>query len=105
MSTVTLGILTTTTQSIQSRTVREYLGIVSGDAVESIGPQRRPSAASALVAARRVGLRPARQRALREMARRASERGATVVIGVRLEYTALGVGRLLVSATGTAVRL
>jgi uncharacterized protein YbjQ (UPF0145 family) len=105
MSTITFGILTTTTLHLQGRTVREYLGVVSGDAVEHISLQRSSLAACARTDHLRTGLRAARQRALREMARLASERGATVVIGVRMDYTALGAGRMLVSATGTAVRL
>lgn len=98
MVTVTLGVLTTTSQYIEGRAVREYLGIVSGDAAVVI---RRDGSALK----KPEILDCARQRALSALARRASERGATVVLAVRIDYLALGFGKLLVSATGTAVRL
>lgn len=85
--------------------MREYLGIVSGDAVAAVAPHRTTHGMPLRIRSGRVMLHVARQRALREMARRASERGATVVIGVRMDYAALGGGQLLVSVTGTAVRM
>jgi uncharacterized protein YbjQ (UPF0145 family) len=96
---VTLGVLTTTAQQIQGRPAREYLGIVSGDAVVALRRihRRRRS--------RYVPLHRARSRALRGLAQNASERGATVVVGIEMSYAALGVGRILVSVTGTAIRL
>ena len=96
---VTPGVLTTTAQQIQGRPVREYLGIVSGDAVIVIHRARHQNQDN------RFRLHQGRRRALRGLARRASVRGATVVVGIDIDYVAVGVGRLLVTATGTAVRL
>ena len=52
-------------------------------------------------------LRTAREEALREMAAEAAGRGADAVIGVDLDYEVLGSsnGMLMVSASGTAVRI
>ncbi|RIK40714.1 MAG: hypothetical protein DCC58_13515 [Chloroflexi bacterium] len=102
MLTITLGILTTTAHHIHGRTVREYLGLVSGDTVVVLQHRQRRGARD-----ERDGfdLQRARQCVLATMARRAGERGATVVLAVTIDYVALGVGRLLVTATGTAARL
>jgi uncharacterized protein YbjQ (UPF0145 family) len=96
---VTLGVLTTTAQQIQGRPVREYLGIVSGDAIVVIHRIRHRNHDNGF------RLHQGRRRALRGLAVRASARGATVVVGIEIDYVAVGVGKLLVTATGTAVRL
>ena len=96
---VTLGVLTTTSQQIQGRPVREYLGIVSGDAVVIVHRLRRWRRGAS------IDLQQGRRRALRVLAKRASAGGATVVIGVQMSYVTVGAGRILVTATGTAVRL
>jgi uncharacterized protein YbjQ (UPF0145 family) len=106
MVTVTVGLLTTTTRSIQGRSVQEYLGVVSGDAVVSFGPRRRGSRQTAnLHTTRQQQLDAGRQRAMNTVAARASTAGATVVIDVSIEYEPLGGDQLLVTAVGTAVRL
>ena len=52
-------------------------------------------------------LRRARTMALEEMAEKAEDLGADAVVGVDLDYETLGVenGMLMVSASGTAVKL
>jgi uncharacterized protein YbjQ (UPF0145 family) len=103
MVTITPGIFTTTAQHIQGRVVREYLGIVSGEAVAL--RRSRTGSAGVRVGSSDLALQHARLRALRTLARRAARLGATVVIGVDFDYVAVGIDRLLVTATGTAVRL
>lgn len=108
MVTITLGIMITTAQRIPERGVREYLGLVSGEAIGELQDSGAPPTEldpDEEHGASTSAFQRARQRALREMARRASEHGATVVIGVDIEYVAIGPGALLVSATGTAARL
>lgn len=104
MVTVTLGVLTTTSQHIEGRPVREYLGIVGGEAVVIVRRQRG-GVAQGTPEVDQDDLHCARQRVLSALARRASERGATVVLAVRFDYLAIGIGKLLVTATGTAARL
>jgi len=101
--TVAHGIMITTAQSIPRRAVREYLGLVSGEALGELESLERSLAMPGLEHAG-VGAH-ALQRAMQSMARRASEIGATVVIGVGIDYTAIGPGALLISVTGTAARL
>jgi uncharacterized protein YbjQ (UPF0145 family) len=96
---VTLGVLTTTAQQIQGRPAREYLGIVSGDSIVAIHRTRHR------FRDRRFGIHHGRRRALSRLARCASALGATVVVGIKIDYVAVGAGKLLVTATGTAVRL
>jgi uncharacterized protein YbjQ (UPF0145 family) len=98
MITLTTGVMTTTAQKLHGRPVREYLGVVSGEAVISVQPPRHSRGGH-------VSLQHARRRALQTLANRASAQGATVVIGIDLDYVPLGSDSLLVSATGTAVRL
>jgi uncharacterized protein YbjQ (UPF0145 family) len=51
-------------------------------------------------------MRDAREIALKEMADEARRKGGNAVVGVDLDYETLGSGSMLmVSATGTAVRL
>lgn len=99
MIAVTLGVLTTTAQYIQDRPVREFLGLVSGESLVLVGR------AAGGDGTRANQLQRARQRALQILASRASAHGATVVIGIHIDYVAVSVGKLLVAATGTAVRL
>ena len=108
MVTITLGIMITTAQRIPDRTVREYFGLVSGEVLSGLpNPDDDPDThgAGAMTGVVSGTFQRARQRALREMARRASEHGATIVIGVDIKHVAIGPGALLVSATGTAARL
>jgi uncharacterized protein YbjQ (UPF0145 family) len=99
MISITLGVLTTTAQHIQGRPVREYLGVVSGEAVAVVRCFLHRSGGQD------TSLQHGRRRALQALANRASAHGATVVIGIDIDYVPVGVGMVLVAATGTAVRL
>jgi uncharacterized protein YbjQ (UPF0145 family) len=105
MVTIALGIMITTAQRIPRRTVREYLGLVSGEALDNLQYPRGHSIGEFGSLEERFAGDGAVQWVLREMAQRASELGATVVIGVDIDRVAIGHGALLVSATGTAARL
>lgn len=96
---VTPGVLTTTAHQIHDRPVREYLGIVSGDSVVVIRQASRHRHDC------NFSLTRGRQHALSALARQASAQGGTVVVGVKIESVQLGPGIMLVTATGTAVRL
>jgi uncharacterized protein YbjQ (UPF0145 family) len=47
----------------------------------------------------------ARETAIREMAERAEALGAYAVVGVDLDYETVGNGMMMVSTSGTAVRM
>jgi uncharacterized protein YbjQ (UPF0145 family) len=68
------NILITTTPTVENRPVREYLGIVSGEAVfwSNDLPWSVP--------------REAREKAIQKMIKEAEELGANAVIGVKIDY-------------------
>ena len=104
--------ITTTTNGVDGRSATDYLGIVTGEAIIGANLFKDLFAAVRDVVGGRAGayeqtLRDARVEALREMITEARARGADAVIGVDLDYEVLGQanGMLMVSASGTAVKL
>ncbi|HEY6171093.1 MAG TPA: heavy metal-binding domain-containing protein [Candidatus Kapabacteria bacterium] len=101
-----------TTNNIEGRKVVEYLGIVTGEAILGANIFKDMFAGIRDIVGGRSAtyereLSSARQTALEELEQRAAERGANAIIGVDLDYEVLGAnnGMLMVSASGTAVRL
>ncbi|WP_116082485.1 heavy metal-binding domain-containing protein [Tropicimonas sp. IMCC34011] len=104
--------LVTTTQTVEGRPVAEYLGIVTGEAILGANIFRDLFAGVRDIVGGRSGayeksLREARETALAEMKEEAERLGGNAVIGVDLDYEVVGKesGMLMVSASGTAVRL
>jgi len=106
--------LVVTTDSLDGRPVREYLGLVSGEAILGANILRDFFAGIRDIvggrsAAYEEELRRAKDIALAEMTDQARELGADAVLGVDLDYETIslgsGGGMLMVSASGTAVRL
>ena len=110
--------LVATVPAIEGRPVQWYLGVVSGEAVAEAQPAlARPGCEGGeeeeggrcRFAARALDLRDAREAAIFEMLREAAERGANAVIGVGLGYEPIsldgGVVIMMVTASGTAVRM
>ena len=102
----------TTTPSIEGRPVRDYVGIVTGEAILGANIFKDLFAGIRDIVGGRSGayedeLRKARTIALEELAAAASQLGADAVIGVDLDYETVGQGgsMLMVTASGTAVRL
>ncbi|HEX2766612.1 MAG TPA: heavy metal-binding domain-containing protein [Candidatus Limnocylindria bacterium] len=102
----------TTTPTVENRAITEYLGIVTGEAILGANIVRDLFAGVRDIVGGRSGayeeeLRKARQIALEEMAAEATARGADAVVGIDLDYETVGQGgsMLMVSASGTAVRL
>ncbi len=102
----------TTTPTLEGRRVREYLGIVTGEAIIGANVFKDIMAGFRDIVGGRSkayenSLREAREEALREMSAEARARGANAVIGVDLDYEVLGKtgGMLMVSTSGTAVAL
>jgi uncharacterized protein YbjQ (UPF0145 family) len=90
------SMLMTTTSTIESQPVRQYLGVVTGEYI--VGGRS---------GAYENSLRDARQTALAELAEEARRLGADGVIGIDLDYEVLGKegSMLMVTASGTAVKL
>lgn len=104
--------ISSTTPTIEGRPVAEYLGIVTGESIVGANIFRDMFAGIRDIVGGRSGsyekvLANARTTALGEMEAEAQSRGADAVIGVDLDYEVLGAqnGMLMVSASGTAVRL
>ena len=100
------------TPTIEGRPVRDYLGVVAGEAILGANIFRDVFAGIRDVIGGRSGsyekvLREAREAALREMQDEARRLGADAVVGVDYDYETLGANgsMLMVAVSGTAVRL
>jgi uncharacterized protein YbjQ (UPF0145 family) len=102
----------TTTPAVEGQRIVAYHGIVTGEAILGANFFRDFFASIRDVVGGRSGsyekvLRSARDTALDEMADEARRKGANAVVGVDLDYGAIGSGEsmLMVTASGTAVTL
>lgn len=100
----------TTTPNIEDRPVKEYLGIVSGEVIAGVNFAKDFVAGISNFLGGRVNtyedeVIEARQEALDEMEKSADSLGADAVIGVDIDYEVLNGNMLMVSTSGTAVRL
>ncbi len=102
----------TTTPSVEGRTILEYQGIVFGEVIAGVNMVKDFMGGLTNIFGGRSGtyeeeLMNARTRALEEMEQRAYSMGADAVVGVDIDYEVLGSnnGMLMVTASGTAVRL
>ena len=104
--------IVTTTQSVEGRKIVEYKGIVFGEVISGVNMVKDMMAGLTNIFGGRSNtyeteLINARQNALREMEERAFQLGANAVVGVDIDYEVLGAdnGMLMVTASGTAVRV
>ena len=102
----------TTTPSIEGRTIVEYKGIVFGEVITGVNFFKDFGAGIRNIIGGRSGsyekeLLDARRDALRELEERAIGMRADAVVGIDIDYEVLGQngGMLMVTASGTAVRL
>lgn len=104
--------IVTTTNTIEGRTIVEYRGIVTGEAILGTNIFRDFFAGIRDLVGGRSGayegvLRDARETALRELREQAVSLGANAVIGIDIDYENISTGSsgsmLMVSASGTAV--
>jgi uncharacterized protein YbjQ (UPF0145 family) len=101
-----------TTPTIEGRSIVEYKGVVFGEVISGVNFIRDFAASIRNFVGGRSGsyedeLIKARSKAMEEMAARASQLGANAVVGIDIDYEVLGAdnGMLMVTASGTAVRL
>ena len=102
----------TTTPSVEGRTIIEYKGIVFGEVITGVNFIKDIGAGLRNIFGGPSGsyekeLLDARSSALRELESRACEKGADAVVGIDIDYEVLGPngGMLMVTASGTAVKL
>lgn len=100
----------TTTNNIEGKQIKEYLGIVTGETIIGANLFRDIFASVRDVVGGRSGayeevLREAKDTALSEMGEKAEFLNADAIVGIDLDYETIRNGMLMVSASGTAVRL
>lgn len=103
-----------TTPSLEGRTIADYKGIVSGEAILGANLFKDLFAGIRDIVGGRSAayereLREAKRLAIDEMCQQAEALGANAVVAVDLDYETIGLGSgggmLMVSASGTAVVL
>jgi uncharacterized protein YbjQ (UPF0145 family) len=104
--------IVTTTNAVEGRRISAYHGLVSGEAILGANIFRDLFASIRDIVGGRSGayekvLKDAREQAIAEMVEEARARGADAVVGVDLDYEVIGKegSMLMVSASGTAVKL
>ena len=102
--------LLTTTNTVEGHRIDQYYGIVSGESIIGANVFRdflagiRDFVGGRSQAYEEV-LREAKDTALLEMTQQAERLGANAVIGVDLDYETVNGSMLMVTASGTAVRI
>lgn len=102
--------IVTTTNSIEGKQIKQYLGLVTGEAILGANIFRDMFAAVRDIVGGRSAayereLGRAREIALEDMEEWAEEMGANAVVGVDIDYESFGQtnGMMMVSISGTAV--
>ena len=100
----------TTTPTIEGHPIREYKGLVTGETIIGANFVKDFFAGIRDIVGGRSGayeivLREAKDTALKEMEEHARAIGANAIVGIDLDYEALGANSsmLMVTASGTAV--
>ncbi|UCD17014.1 MAG: heavy metal-binding domain-containing protein [Candidatus Zixiibacteriota bacterium] len=106
--------LVSTTPTIEGKAIKQYFGLVSGEAILGANIFKDLFASIRDIvggrsAAYEKELRLAKDTAIGEMIEQAQALGADAVVGVDLDYETISVGgsgsMLMVSASGTAVKI
>lgn len=101
-----------TTNTLDNKNITDYLGVVTGETIIGANIIKDLFAGIRDIVGGRSGsyervLSEARQNALDEMAEKARSMGADAIVGIDLDYETLGAngGMIMVTASGTAVKL
>ena len=102
--------IVTTTPTIQGKEIKEYLGIVTGEAILGANIVKDIFASiTDIVGGRSAAyereLTRAREIAVKEMTENAKALGANGIVGVDLDYETVREGMLMVTVSGTAVKI
>jgi len=103
-------VIITTTPTLEGKSIRQYLGLVVGEAIVGANVFKDLFASIRDIvggrsAAYEEELQRARDIAVQEMIARAQAMGANAIVGIDLDYEVLGQGgsMLMVTVSGTAV--
>jgi len=104
--------IVTTTPSIEGKHIEAYLGVITGEAIVGVNVFRDIFASIRDIVGGRTQsyekvLDETRQLAQNDLIEAATELGADAIVGVDIDYEVLGQanGMLMVSISGTAVKL
>jgi uncharacterized protein YbjQ (UPF0145 family) len=105
-----MKMIVTTTPTVDGRRITHYYGLVTGETIMGANIVRDLFASITDIVGGRSGayeskLREARELAIREMERDAARLGANAIVGVDLDYEVVREGMLMVTVSGTAVRI
>lgn len=99
-----------TTPTIEGRPIREYKGVVTGETIIGANMFKDLFAGIRDIVGGRAGayekvLREGKETSLNEMMERAQAMGANAVVGIDIDYEAIGANgsMLMVATSGTAV--
>ena len=100
----------TTTPGIEGKTITEYCGVITGEAIMGANVFRDFFASITDIvggrsAAYEKELGKARKVAMDEMAEQAKELRCNAIVGVDLDYEVIRDGMLMVAVSGTAVKI
>ncbi len=106
------GVIVSTTPTLEGRPIQEYCGIVTGEVIVGANIFRDLFAGIRDIVGGRSGsyeriLADARNQAIGELQAEAAALGANAVVAVDLDYEVVGANgsMLMVSASGTAVKV
>ena len=99
--------LMTTTSNLDGQPIRQYLGVVNGEAIIGANLFKDMFASIRNVVGGRAGSYERTLIAMEEMEEDAKKLGANAVIGIDVDYEVLGAdnGMLMVCVSGTAVKI
>jgi uncharacterized protein YbjQ (UPF0145 family) len=104
--------ITTTTNTVEGRRIRQYLGLVTGETIMGANVISDFMASITDFVGGRSGtyeskFAEARETAIQELEEEAQRKGADAVVGIDIDYQVLGAsnGMLMGTATGTAVKI
>jgi uncharacterized protein YbjQ (UPF0145 family) len=103
-------VIVTTTNTVENRPVEEYLGVVCAQSVLGVNAFKDMAAGMRNVFGGRSRsyeneLSSGVAGTLEELEKQAAQLSADAVVGVDIDYETVGSNMLMVSASGTAVRL
>ncbi|TRD11583.1 heavy metal-binding domain-containing protein [Erythrobacter insulae] len=106
------SVIVSTTPTLEGRPIQEYLGVITGEVIVGANVFRDLFASVRDIVGGRSGsyeriLADARNQAIEELQAEAASRGGNAVVAIDLDYEVIGANgsMLMVSASGTAVRV